>query len=632
MFDSGKIKKIIFDHDRSVPTYIVAEIGINHNGSLDVAIELARAAKKAGADAVKLQKRDLSQIYSSIVLSDANNSEWTFEYLLPLLKEFELSKQDYGVIREECNSLEIDLIVTPFDEVSASFVTGLGVSALKIASADMTNIPLLQACHSYELPMLISVGMWEESDIRHCVDIYKDKGFRYALLMAQSTYPASYDTLNLGFLKQLAEFSPVFGYSGHERGTFIPVAAVALGCRIIEKHITFDRNEKGPDHKASMLPDEWEQMVYQIRMLERSLGQSKEINQAEKLSREAFAKSAVPLRDLPVDHILNKADVTFRAPGKGVFPHQIAKYYGRPLKKGIKKDHYINETDFEDLLNISDWKKFSFKKQWGVKCRFHDYDEFKILNTPCIEFHCSQTDLDANFAAEESESLLVVHAPEIYDRQLVDICLDDKTKVDESLDILQRSIDKTLEIAKYFPKHRPKMVTHLGGMSLDVRQMDNTAVLTERAIANFERLDFSKDEIEILPENLPPHPWYLGGEWFQHGFMHAEDMIAFCAHFNLKMAYDVCHASLYCNRFNISLVDYTQQVMPYVSHLHISDAEGINGEGVQIGQGTMDFNTLMAATKEYPFSWVPEIWSGHLHQARGMYQCLVKLEEYTGAL
>lgn len=624
MFDSGKIEKLF--NQSSNETYIISEIGINHNGSLATALELIDASKEAGADAVKFQKRNLELIYSSEVLNNSNDSEWNFEYLIPLLKEVELTEDDYKIIRKKCDELQIDLIVTPFDENSAEFLNELGVSAFKIASADMTNIPLLKLCNSFGIPMVISTGMWNDNDIKMCTEIYKNNNFTYALLLAQSTYPAPYETLNLNYINTLKQYSNIVGYSGHERGTFIPISAVTMGCKIIEKHITFDKNQKGPDHKASMLPTEWKEMVTNIRLLEKALGNSKEINQAEIQNKEAFAKSAVPVRDLPSGHVLIKSDVVFKAPGKGIFPHEINNYFGKVIKNSIKKDHYIDKTDFEEIVKISQWKKFNFSKKWGVKCRFHDYNDYKVLNSPSIEFHCSQTDLDIEFKPEISSSELIVHAPEIFDRQLVDICSDNVEIVNKSLDILQRSIDKTLQISKYFPKAKPKLVMHLGGMFLNKRELDDTSILIKRAIGNFKELKYDTNLIDILPENLPPRPWYLGGEWFQHGFMKSDDMLEFCNYFGLGMTYDICHASLYCNEFDIDLAEYTRKIMPIVKHIHISDAYGNSGEGVQIGEGSIDFESVYDEIRPYDFTWVPEIWSGHLHQGAGTYTCMKILE------
>ncbi len=174
---------------------------------------------------------------------------------------------------------------------------------------------------------------------------------------------------------------------------------------------------------------------------------------------------------------------------------------------------------------------------------------------------------------------------------------------------------------------------HLGGMYLNVRDLVDTKLLIKRAIENFKKLKYDPNLIEIIPENLPPRPWYLGGEWFQHGFMFSDDMKEFCNHFNLKMTYDICHASLFCNEFNIDLVEYTKEVMPIVGHVHISDAYGNNGEGVKIGEGNIDFEPVLKEMEKFQFSWVSEIWSGHLHNGAGTYKCMRILDEkYAGML
>jgi N-acetylneuraminate synthase len=474
--------------------------------------------------------------------------------------------------------------------------------------------------------------MWACEDIKICTEIFHQEQITFALLHTQSTYPAPFESINLGFIEELKKMAPVVGYSGHERGNFIPVAAVAMGCRIIEKHITFNRDDKGPDHKASMLPAEWKEMVANIRMLEKSLGSKKEVNQSEIQNREVFAKSAVAVTGLRKGHILQSDDVDFRAPGKGIFPHEIAAFYGSVLKKDIPRGFYIAKTDFEQEILFSDWKQFTFTKEWGVKCRFHDFEEFKVLRSPVIEFHCSQTDLGVPFSGASAVSALIVHAPEIFDRELVDICSPDEHKVDRSLSILQRAINKTREIAPGFPRSRPKLVVHLGGMFLDDPGRVDTAELMDRAIRNFRRLHYSPEEIEILPENLPPRPWYLGGEWHQYGFMTAEDMVRFCAELGLGMVFDLCHAYLYCNLYGADLSRYTSTVLPYVKHMHISDASGISGEGLQVGDGEIDFGLFLDMVDNAEFSWVPEIWSGHHHHAAGVYKALLNLEAYGKGL
>lgn len=623
---SDHIRNINSDQDYNY-TYVIAEIGINHNGSLDTALELVKEAHKAGVDAVKFQKRDLSQIYSSKILDDHNSAEWNFEYLIPLLAEFELSHEEFYIINDLCKDLDLDIIVTPMDKKSAEFVSTLGLSAFKIASADMVNLSLIEKCASYNLPLLISTGMWDEADIRQCVDFYKSKNIEYSLLLANSTYPSPYEAIGLKFIDTLKSLSAIVGYSGHERGTFIPIAAAALGARIVEKHITFDKAQEGPDHKASMLPSEFRIMVEDLRNLEKALSKNKNVNQAETLCKEAFAKSAVSLKKLQKGHILTKKDIDFRSPGKGIFEHEISDYLGRELKKEINTGDYISKEDFKTALSINDWKSFDFSKKWGVKCRFHDYDQYKVLKSPVIEFHCSQTDLDIEFNSQNSESELIIHAPEIVDRELVNICSTDESVVKKSLDIIQKSIDKTIEISKGWPLAKPKMVVHLGGMSLNSIKSPDHKQMISVAIENFNKLSYDRDEIDIIPENLPGRPWYLGGEWHQYGFGPVDDMIQFCEATGCKITYDICHAQLWCKLNGISLLDYTKKIMPYVSHMHISDATGINGEGIQMFEGEINFDGVFNLAKDYDFTWVTEIWSGHLHNGSGTYKALCDLEQ-----
>jgi|TARA_R110002124_G_scaffold125837_2_gene285112 N-acetylneuraminate synthase len=617
-------------------TYIIAEIGINHNGNLSEALKLIQAAHDTGVDAVKFQKRKLENLYTQKILDDPNSAEWTFEYLIPILQEVELSDQDYRDIKNECDKLNLELIITPFDLESAQFCNDLGVTAFKIGSADMINYELIEKCFSFDKPMIISTGMWSEKEIQSAISEFRTFGKNdFFMLLANSTYPTPYEAINLEFLPKLNSMHNLIGYSGHERGTFIPVAAATLGARIVEKHITFDRTQTGPDHKASMLPEEFNEMVTHLRSLQLALGKNKVVNQAEKLAKETFAKSAYAKVDLLPGHILTEDDIYFTSPGKGIHLHQVQSFYGKELKCKVDKDSFLTSHHFEEIILVKDWKLPQFSKRWGIKCRFHDFEEYKTINSPVVEFHCSQRDMDIDFKGFSNESQLVVHAPEIFDRKLVDICSDDPEIVEGSIYLLQQAIDKTLAISKNFPLKKPKFVVHLGGMSLDqVIKENNTELMMERSVDNFKKLRFNSDDIDILPENLPPRPWYLGGQWFQYGFMFASDMIDFCNHFNFKMTYDICHAALHCHHSNTSLEEYTRRVLPLVSHFHLSDATGIDGEGVQIGEGEVNFDSFFKEIENFneDFSWVTEIWSGHVNHGAGCRNSMHNLSKYKNII
>lgn len=614
--------------------YIISEIGINHNGDIDTALKLIQASYDAGVDAVKFQKRNLKDLYTEKVINNPNSAEWNIDYLIPILKEVELTEKDYFKIKSKCNELGIELIITPFDVKSANFCHSLGIDAFKIGSADMVNFDLIAKCASFKKPTIISTGMWTEKEIKESVDYYKKnfKDLEFFMLLANSTYPTPYESINLQFLPKLKKIHHNVGYSGHERGVFVPAAAYALGARIIEKHITFDRNQTGPDHKASMLPCEFKTMVQNIRNLQLAMGKNKTVNQAEKLAKESFAKSAYANKDIMKGDILKKDDIIFKSPGKGLHSHELHGFLGKPLNCNIKKNNCISRLHFEPIVPISKWSLPKFSKNWGVKCRFHDYEEYKCLNLPTVEFHCSETDIDTDFKSYSKNTQLVMHAPEIFGRNLIDICTDNQEVVNASIELLQKSIDKTLHMSKYFNKNKPKFVVHLGGMSLDhVTEEKSNELFLERAIDNFKKLQFNNSDIEILPENLPPRPWYLGGQWFQYGFMHSDDMLKFCNHFGLNMTFDVCHAKLHCNHQNICLNEYTKKVMPIVSHLHISDAKGIDGEGIQIGEGEIDFDSffnIVKNSKNNEYTWVTEVWSGHVNNGSGHRKSMHNLSRF----
>ena len=229
-------------------------------------------------------------------------------------------------------------------------------------------------------------------------------------------------------------------------------------------------------------------------------------------------------------------------------------------------------------------------------------------------------------------SALVVHAPEIIGRDLFDLCSDDPEVLRKSSEILGSTITRVRELAPGFrPDITPKIVLHVGGMSL-LDGKYNCSEITHTAERFLRDIDLSG--IELLPENLPPRPWYLGGQWHQFGYMRPQDMASFCKSLSLGMTFDICHAHLYCNYAGITLVEYLKIVQPYVRHVHISDASGIDGEGVQIGDGDLDFDALFREFENMDFTWVPEIWSGHLNHGNGTYCALCSLEKYgsTGAL
>lgn len=615
--------------------YIIAEIGINHNGSIQEALFLLKEAAQAGADAVKFQKRNLSEIYVKSLLEDPNSAEWSFQYLIPQLQVLELADDDFYVLREEANRLEVDFIVTPFDQVSADFVSTLNVDAVKFSSADLTNWPLISyALDKMSCPAIFSTGMWDDDVIRKSAKFIADNFENpYAFLLCQSTYPAPPESLNLRYLNTLSTLAPMVGYSGHDLGVQASLLAHSLGATIIEKHITRDIHQLGPDHKASLSPNQFRELVQKLHVTRTMLGSDqKVVTMAEKLNREVFAKSLVANCDLEEGDDIRLENLKFMSPGKGITPDRLHEFLGKKIVRPKRTGDYITEEDFEEARTVAEWERFPFSRQWGVKCRFHDFETYKKLNTPVVEFHCSDRDVIEDISVESECSALIMHAPEIIGRDLFDLCSDDQEIVGKSTAILEKTISRTRELAPRFRQDaKPKIVLHVGGMSL-LDENYSCSAITAKAERVLRDLDLNG--VDLLPENLPPRPWYLGGQWHQYGYMRPEDMASFCKSLSLGMTFDVCHAQLYCKYAGITLVDYAKIILPYIRHVHLSDAHGIDGEGVQIGEGELDFDALFQYLEKIEFSWVPEIWSGHVNHGAGTHHALCCLKKYgaTGTL
>ncbi len=282
------------------PCFIIAEAGLNHNGDLRIARLLVDVAVLARADAVKFQKRDLKSLYREEMLSDEGKSEQQFQYLMPQLRRCELPEDDFRNIRAYCEEKGIMFLCSVWDEPSADFIAALGAPGFKVASADMTNFPLLEHLASLRKPLIVSTGMSSTEEVDRTVRFLRGHDVSFALLHTSSTYPAAYGELNLRYMTEMKRMYDVpVGYSGHERGTPVPVAAAALGANIIEKHLTLDRTMKGPDHPASLEPEEFIRMVKEIRIVEESLGSPRRwVTRGEYMNREVLGKSLVAARDI----------------------------------------------------------------------------------------------------------------------------------------------------------------------------------------------------------------------------------------------------------------------------------------------------------------------------------------------
>lgn len=329
------------------PCYIVAEIGINHNGEMDIAKKLIDVAVKSGANAVKFQKRNLDSLYKTEVLQNPNIESQGFEILLDVLKKVELSDSNYKEIVKYCNEKNITFLCTAWDSVSVDFLETLGVSAYKIASADMTNFPLIKYIAKTKKPIIVSTGMSTMEEIEKTVNFLKNENVDFVLLHSNSTYPAPVESLNLNLIPTLEQkFQIPIGYSGHEQGIIPSVAAAILGAVIIERHITLDKKMEGIDQSSSLDPLELTQLISFIRESEKARGKSiKKMTRGEILQREVLGKSIICSSDIEKGDIFTKNNLEVKGPAKGISPQFYYEILGKKSKQTIKKGMYIQQDD-----------------------------------------------------------------------------------------------------------------------------------------------------------------------------------------------------------------------------------------------------------------------------------------------
>jgi N-acetylneuraminate synthase len=605
------------------PTYIIAEIGVNHNGIPQLAFELIDIAVDAGADAVKFQKRNLKTLYPKKYLDNVNAGEKSLRYLLPILQKVELPESTYQEIARYCQKKGITFLCSPFDKESADFLETLEVPAYKVASADLTNLPLIDHLAKKKKPLILSTGMSRPDEVEFTVKFLKERNVQFALLHCNSTYPAAFEDINLRYMDQLRKYDVPVGYSGHERGIAVSMVAAALGANILERHITLDRAMDGPDHAASLEPQGFKKMVRDIHLVTLALGTGEEkfFSRGEILNRESLAKSLVAARQIETGETLTDAMITVKGPGLGLSPQRYPELLGKQAERAIEEDEPFVESDLG--IHPERQMEHTLPMQWGFTVRFRDYKELMVHKPQFLEFHFTDADLEEKYTGADYDMPLVVHAPEFWERTLVDLCAKDERQRVDSVALIQKSIDLTREMARHF-QGKPKVIVHTGGMTLDQSIHDNRP-LYDNLGRSVEQID--SDGVEILLENLPPHPWYFGGQWLTNAFMDANEIRAFIIPRKMNICFDTSHSKLYCNWAHVDFYEQVQTLLPFTHHLHISDGSGLDGEGLQIGEGNIDWVRFFHLTRDYRGTMIPEIWRGHQHSGQGFIVAIQRLSD-----
>jgi sialic acid synthase SpsE/sugar phosphate isomerase/epimerase len=612
--------------------FVIAEIGNNHNGSFERAVEMIDLALEAGADCVKFQMRHLEDVYRQRTLRK-DGEDLSTEYVLDLLRRFELTVDEHRKLASYCAAKGILYLCTPWDSTSVEVLESFSVPAYKVASADLTNLPLLEKLSKTGKPLILSTGMSQTEEVEVTVAFLSKRNVQFVLLHCNSTYPAPLHDINLKWLNQLRKIHPFVGYSGHERGISVSLAAVALDACIIERHFTLDRNMEGPDHAASLTHVEFKRMIEGIREIEEALGEGKarHMSQGEMINRENLGKSLIAAKALPKGVVLCAEHIKVRSPGQGLSPQRYEALIGRTLQRDMMEEDFFYASDLND--HRTEPRPYHFTRPWGVPVRYHDFKEYDARIKPDLwEFHLSYSDMELNpadFLGGPYTVNFVVHAPELFSNsRLMDLASPDETYRQQSILETQRVIDITRDLKRFFPQTtRPLIVANVGGFTMDAPlPPELIAEYYERFAQSLNQLD--TDGVELIPQTMAPFPWHFGGQRFQNIFVRIDEIVDWCKRLKLRMCFDISHTRLTCNFFELDFYDFAEKIAPLSAHLHLGDALGLNGEGLQIGEGDIDFVRLGEILKKGcpKASFIPEIWQGHKNGGEGFWTALEKLE------
>lgn len=621
--------------------YLIAEIGVNHNGSLDEAFFLIESAANAGCNAVKFQFRS-KNLYNSELL---NTYDLGTQYIISEIERTYLNINDLHKCFLKSQDLELDFIVTPFDENALEKLTNSNIkcSALKIASCDLTNLDLIKSCISKDLPLILSTGMSYEREIIRASLLLKSFFAEHAFLHCNSTYPAPLEDANLKYIERLKGFTKtIIGYSSHDGNLLTPLTSISCGARIIEFHITRNKNSIGTDHRASLEVADIKELVSASANIFSSLGNNmpRVPSQGELANKISLGKSYALKKSKKKGYVILKEDLILISPGSGFNPESQDKLIGKKLLNDVSlnqiiKDNDINKFQFNEINSLEkslvNLESFGYKV--GIPVRYHD---FKFLNsafkTNMIEFHMSDRDISLNpndFLDQKYNIDLIVHAVEQFeDGFIFDFGSNDKSIVNRSHNEIYRLCEHINKLRKFFKdKKQIPVVINLGGFS-EYKFMEEITYRSclERVCLELDKINNRYAEFKFIPQTMPPFPWHQGGRSFHNVLTNIEKIKDFIQISNNDICLDISHSALSCIHYKQDLMSLINCLKNRIFHIHLADAKGSNSEGLEIGSGSLDFKEIHRRlfSKQNSYYLIPEIWQGHLNNGKPFAQSIIR--------
>ena len=616
---------------KSKPFYI-AEIGNNHNGSMELASELIKSAKESGANAVKFQSRK-KELYKT----DA--ADLGSEYVNDLISRFNLNSDDLNQLATEARSYGLAAIITPFDIESLEQINPNSWDAIKIASVDLVNLELIEACKEKKLPLILSTGMSSEVNIVTAYELVSDHMPGFCFLHCNSTYPAPYSDIHLEFINTLKMIvGPMVGYSGHELGYHIANSAIIYGANVIEKHFTFDKKMIGNDHKVSLVPAEFAAMTLSGKEIYEAIGIEKGPNrcvtQGERINKSSLGKSYVYNKPFKKGIKIKRNHLRQIPNCVGITPEFIGNFEGMPLLKDVSINEVVQESHY--LVKI-DKMKLNIKSNFGVPVRFHDVNvAINKIAPKFVEYHLSFSDLDRIQEINKIEKTSVpfaLHAPEQFkDDFIIDFATQNSVK--KSQDLLHSVFNigeklKSKHSGGALKDQVIPVVLNAGGFTLDKPlDYDQKKSAFNCLCDNLLNIEIP-DGFKLLCQTMPPFPWLYGGAAYHNlltDISHVKAVAGLRPN-KIGVCVDISHTAMWLMNNKSYSINNLLEYFEYADYFHVADVENERSEGLQIGHGLIDFNALATNIKSKPSNWVTEIWMGHSNSFEECVKSLKKLEK-----
>ena len=597
---------------------VIAEIGINHEGDFDKAKKLIDSSKASEVWGVKFQYRNLNRSYhgqSKEIGDESLKHEIKKVYLSPP-KIFELTKyaKDKGLKVGISFFIKEDIL--DFNEFIEEF------DFYKIPSVELSNLVLIDYLMKKEKLVLLSTGCHDEYEIKQVITHLKSKK-NWMMLHCVSNYPLASYNAKLGYIKRLEQLCEKnVGYSSHDQDWELCLLALKEGATIIERHITLDKKAKGLDHSTSSTPDEFKKLGDIIKNWNDIYRGNEErvLNQGELLNKQNLGRSFVSLEDYNIGDQIDFDQLDYRSPKTGLDINTIGSFLTKKLVKPLKKGEVLQPSHFSNVLELTeDEIQKCISKRISLPIRIHDAKEIqKIFPLKNFEFHLSYVEVlgDFDYAIIEDENQYSIHLPDYIDSvTLIDPFSEDSYQKELSNKIIRRCKDIGDEIYKI----TQKQVVIVGSFSL-YEEDQNKFYFDLKEL--FEKLNDTKTI--FIPQWLPPIAWYFGGSIVLDVFNN-NDAIQFIEENQFPICLDISHLFMCKSNLKMPFENAFETLLKNTEHIHIADAKGIDGEGIEIGFGDEENLDYIKRILQKPNQKVIEVWQGHLDFYAGFRKALKTL-------